>query len=52
MNALAIHLIKAGMTFNAEDPNDPVITRPVRLEELVSVIEKYLAEKELQTSNQ
>lgn len=46
---LAVHLIKSGMTFNAENSSDPVITRPVRLEELVETIATFM-ERELQIS--
>lgn len=46
---LAVHLIKNGMTFNAENNSDPVITRPVRLEELVKTISDFFEKERLHT---
>ena len=36
------HLILSGLTFNAELPTDPVVTRPVRVDVLVASIMEYL----------
>lgn len=36
------HLIISGLTFNAEIPTDPIITRPVRVEVLVATVMEYL----------
>lgn len=36
------HLINSGLTFNAEIPTDPIITRPVRVEVLVATVMEYL----------
>ncbi len=48
MNAteLTNHLIKRGLTFNAEVPTDPVITRPVHIEVLVNTIMEYINEQD------
>ena len=42
LDGLRKHLIISGLTFNAEIPTDPVITRPVRVEILVASIMEYL----------
>lgn len=36
------HLILSGLTYNAEVPTEPVITRPVRVEILVASVMEYL----------
>lgn len=42
LDGLRKHLIISGLTFNAEIPTDPVITRPVRVELLVASVMEYL----------
>ena len=48
MNATTLthYLITHGLTFNAEVPTDPVITRPVRIEVLVNTIMECLNEQD------
>ena len=36
------HLITSGLTFNAENPADPIVTRPMRVEILVATVMEYL----------
>lgn len=43
---LSHHLIRNGMTFNAEQ-DDPVITRPVRVEEMAAVMLDFLGNDRL-----
>jgi hypothetical protein len=42
LDGLRKHLITSGLTFNAEVPTDPIITRPVRVEVLVATVMEYL----------
>ena len=42
IKGLRKHLILSGLTFNAEVPTEPVITRPVRVEVLVATVMEYL----------
>ena len=42
LDGLRKHLIISGLTFNAEIPADPIITRPVRVEVLVATVMEYL----------
>ncbi len=42
LDGLRKHLITSGLTFNAEIPTDPIITRPVRVEVLVATVMEYL----------
>ena len=42
LQGLQKHLILSGLTFNAEIPTDPIITRPVRVEVLVATVMEYL----------
>ena len=42
LQGLQKHLILSGLTFNAEIPTDPVITRPVRVDILVASVMEYL----------
>jgi hypothetical protein len=42
LEGLSKHLILSGLTFNAEIPTDPIITRPVRVEILVATVMEYL----------
>ena len=42
LDGIRKHLIISGLTFNAEIPTDPVITRPVRVEILVASVMEYL----------
>ena len=42
LKGLEKHLILSGLTFNAEIPTDPIITRPVRVEILVASVMEYL----------
>ncbi len=42
LDGLTKHLILSGLTFNAEIPTDPIITRPVRVEIMVASIMEYL----------
>jgi len=42
LDGLQKHLILSGLTFNAEIPTDPIITRPVRVEVLVATVMEYL----------
>ncbi len=42
IKGLRKHLILSGLTFNAEVPTEPVITRPVRVEILVASVMEYL----------
>jgi hypothetical protein len=42
LDGLRTHLITSGLTFNAEIPTDPIITRPVRVEVLVATVMEYL----------
>jgi hypothetical protein len=42
LQGLQKHLILSGLTFNAEIPADPIITRPVRVEMLVASVMEYL----------
>jgi hypothetical protein len=42
LDGLRNHLIISGLTFNAEIPTDPIITRPVRVEMLVASVMEYL----------
>lgn len=44
---LAKHLILKGLTFNAENPDDPVVLRPVKINELVSAVVEYIEKGEL-----
>ena len=44
---LTRHLIVKGLTFNAENPEDPVVLRPIKVDELVSAIVEYIEEGEL-----
>ena len=44
LDGLRKHLITSGLTFNAEIPTEPVITRPVRVEILVAAVMEYLNE--------
>lgn len=46
-NGLARHLILKGLTFNAENPQDPVVLRPVKVDELVATIIEYIEAGEL-----
>ena len=36
------HLIMSGLTFNAENPADPVVIRPMKVEILVATVMEYL----------
>ncbi len=42
LDGLTKHLVMSGLTFNAEIPTDPIITRPVRVEIMVASIMEYL----------
>ena len=42
IEGLRKHLILSGLTYNAEVPTEPVITRPVRVEVLVASVMEYL----------
>jgi hypothetical protein len=42
IDGLTKHLVMSGLTFNAEIPTDPIITRPVRVEIMVASIMEYL----------
>ncbi len=42
LDGLRKQLITSGLTFNAEIPTDPIITRPVRVEVLVATVMEYL----------
>jgi hypothetical protein len=42
LEGLTRHLIVSGLTFNAENPNNPVITRPVKVDVLVATVMEYL----------
>lgn len=44
---LTKHLILKGLTFNAENPQDPVVLRPVKVDELVATIIEYIEAGEL-----
>lgn len=39
---LAKHLILKGLTFNAENTNDPVVIRPIKIDELVDAVVEYI----------
>lgn len=47
ISRLSNHLIRSGMTFNAEVEGEPVITRPVRVEEMASAVLDFLANDRL-----
>lgn len=36
------HLIVSGLTFNAENASDPIITRPMKVDVLVATVLEYL----------
>jgi hypothetical protein len=36
------HLILSGLTFNAENPADPIVIRPMKVEILVATVMEYL----------
>lgn len=39
------HLVKDGFTFNAENSQDPIVTRPVKLESLVDSILGFMTKQ-------
>lgn len=42
LQGITKHLIASGLTFNAENPADPVIIRPMKVEILVATVMEYL----------
>ena len=42
LSGLRKHLILSGLTYNAEVPTEPVITKPVSVEILVASVMEYL----------
>lgn len=42
MEGVTKHLILSGLTFNAEDKNDPIVIRPMKVEMLVATVLEYL----------
>jgi len=44
---LAKHLILKGLTFNAENPADPVVLRPVKVDELIDAVVEYIERGDL-----
>ena len=42
LQGITKHLIASGLTFNAENPANPIITRPMNVEILVATVMEYL----------
>ena len=42
LQGITKHLIASGLTFNSENPANPIITRPMNVEILVATVMEYL----------